>query len=193
MRHDPPMATTDPLPLPDFVHWPIFPFVGDMSVRGVLPRRSFEYPRNGEPGGAPCDACAAPDEEFVWVDDFWRVRPPIEPSGAPVQVFLETREHLDLSDLDDDRAADMGRMIVRIERAILAVGDIARVHVNRWGDGGSHFHVWFYGRPVGDQQMIGFCLPLWAMTLPPTRDDEWNRNLDVIGAELAKSGGQAMR
>jgi diadenosine tetraphosphate (Ap4A) HIT family hydrolase len=110
-----------------------------------------------------------------------------------VQVFLETREHLDLSDLDDDRAADMGRMIVRIERAILAVGDIARVHVNRWGDGGSHFHVWFYGRPVGDQQMIGFCLPLWAMTLPPTGDDEWNRNLDVIGAELAKSGGQAMR
>ena len=84
-------------------------------------------------------------------------------------------------------------LLVRIERAILAVGDIARVHVNRWGDGGSPFHVWFYGRPIGDPQMIGFCLPLWAMTLPPTPDDAWNRNLDVIAAELEKCGGRSMR
>jgi hypothetical protein len=110
-----------------------------------------------------------------------------------VLVFLETREHTDLDDFDDERAGAMGRMIVRLERAIQAVGGIARVHVNRWGDGGSHFHLWFYGRPFGDPQMIGFCLPLWAMTLPPTPDDEWNRNLTVIADELARGGGRSMR
>ena len=68
-------------------------------------------------------------------------------------------------------------------RAIHAVGGIGRVHVNRWGDGGSHFHLWFYGRPVGDTQMIGFCLPLWAMTLPPIPEDIWNRNLAVVASE----------
>jgi hypothetical protein len=184
--------TTDPLPLPDFVRWPIFPFVGDMEVREVLPRRPVDAPRNGEPGGAPCGECAAPDTDYIWVDDVWRVRPSLRASGAPVLVFLETRDHLDLEDFDDDRAADMGRMIRRVERAIQAVGGIGRVHVNRWGDGSSHFHLWFYGRPVGDPQMIGFCLPLWAMTLPSTPDDEWNRNLGVVARELANGGGQAM-
>jgi hypothetical protein len=187
------VTAPDPLPLPAFVDWPIFPFVGDMRVREVLPHRDHEPPRNGEPGGAPCHECTAPDSSYLWVDEWWRVAPPMRASGAPVQLFLVTRDHLDLTDLDDEQAADMGRMILRLERAILAVGGIARVHVNRWGDGGSHFHLWFYGRPFGDQQMIGFTLPLWAMTLPPTPDDEWNRNLDVIAGELAKGGGQAMR
>jgi hypothetical protein len=186
------MATPDPLPLPDFVSWPIFPFVGDLHVREVQPRRAEDHPRDGEPGGAPCRACTAPDAQYLWVDDRWRVTPPLRPSGAPVQLFLETRDHVDLEDLDEDGAADLGRMIVRVTRAIQAVGGIGRVHVNRWGDGGSHFHLWFYGRPVGDTQMIGFCLPLWAMTLPPTPEPEWNRNLAVVSAELARGGGQAL-
>ena len=184
--------TTDPPPLPDFVHWPIFPFEGDLRVREVEPRRKEDYPRNGEPGGAPCLECAAPDENYIWVDDVWRVKPPLRASGAPVLVFLETRDHVDLEDFDEDRAADMGRMIVRLERAIQAVGGIGRVHVNRWGDGSSHFHLWFYGRPLGDTQMIGFCLPLWAMTLPPTPDTEWNRNVTIVARELAKGGGHSM-
>jgi hypothetical protein len=186
------MTTPHPLPLPDFVSWPIFPFVGDLRVRDVQPRRSEDYPRDGEPGGSPCGACVAPDDEYLWVDEHWRVKPPLRRSGAPVLLFLETREHLDLDDFDEERAAEMGRMIVRLDRAIQAAGGIGRVHVNRWGDGGSHFHLWFYGRPVGDTQMIGFCLPLWAMTLPPTSEREWNRNLTIVAAELAKGGGRAM-
>jgi hypothetical protein len=186
------VTTPEPLPLPDFVRWPIFPFVGDLQVREVQPLRSEDYPRDGEPGGSPCGPCVAPDEDYLWVDDFWRVKPPLRPSGAPVQLFLETRAHLDLYDLDDDQAAEMGRMIVRVDRAIQAVGGIGRVHVNRWGDGGSHFHLWFYGRPLGDTQMIGFCLPLWAMTLSPTPESVWNRNLTIVAAELAKGGGRVM-
>ena len=41
--------------------------------------------------------------------------------------------------------------------------------------------------------MIGFCLPLWAQTLPPTPDDEWNRNLTAIATELARHDGRASR
>lgn len=32
---------------------------------------------------------------------------------------------------------------MRVARAVAAVGEIGRVHVCRWGDGGAHFHVWF--------------------------------------------------
>ena len=64
----------------------------------------------------------------------------------PVQVFLETREHLDLDDLGDELAG----------------------------------------------QMLGFCLPMWAMILPSTPEDVWQANMAVVGAELAKGSGTAI-
>ena len=179
------------VPLPDFVHWSIFPFVGELAVRPIAPPRDADAPRDGEPGGAPCRSCAAPDGDYLWVDDHWRVSAPVTPSGAPVQVMLETREHVDLDDLDAARAAELGLMILRLNQAILAVGGIGRVHINRWGDGGSHFHVFFFGRPLGDVQMLGFCSAMWAMMRPPTPHDAWGRNLAVVARELATQSGRA--
>jgi diadenosine tetraphosphate (Ap4A) HIT family hydrolase len=186
------VASSESLPLPGFVDWPIFPFIGDLRVRELKPRRAHDAPRNGEPGGAPCSSCAAPDSNYIWVDDHWRVAPPLLPSGVPVQVFLETRQHLDMHELDAGLAAELGQMIVRLDHAICAVDGIGRVHVNRWGDGGSHFHMWLFGRPTGDPQMLGFCLPMWAEIVPPTPVEEWNRNLTVVAAQLARDGGEAM-
>jgi hypothetical protein len=64
--------------------------------------------------------------------------------------------------------------------------------IHRWGDGGSHFHLWCYARPVGASQLLGFCLPMWAMILPPTAEDVWQRNLAVVAAELAARGGRVV-
>ena len=185
------MSTDADLPLPDFVNYSIFPFEGDLRVRPFKPLYPSDRPRAGEPGGRSCDACDLPDEEFIWVDEYWRVRA-ARASGVPVQLFLDSREHVDMDELDDARAAELGQLIVRLDRAIQAVGGIGRVHMSRWGDGSSHFHLWFYGRPVGASQMLGFCLPMWAMILPPTDADTWRRNLGVVAAELAKGGGRAV-
>ncbi len=38
-------------------------------------------------------------------------------------------------------------MTVRLERAIRSLDGVARVHVNRWGDGSAHLHLWFLARP----------------------------------------------
>ena len=57
-------------------------------------------------------------------------------------------------------------MVARVERAILGLGDLARVHVYRWGDGSAHFHVWFYPRPLGMLEAKREMLPLWADLLP---------------------------
>ena len=180
------------LPLPAFVDDSIFPFVGDLRVRPFKPPYPSDRPREGEPGGSPCTTCAAGDDEYVWVDERWRVRAPRERPGVPVQLFLETRDHVDMDGLDMGLAAELGQMIVRLDRAIQAVGGIGRVHLSRWGDGGSHFHMWFYGRPVGASQLLGFCLPMWAMILPPTEDSLWRHNLAVVAAELAWDGGRSM-
>lgn len=177
---------TEPLPLPAFVNWPIFPFEGDLRVRSYQGLADHDWPRSGEPGGDPCDCCAASDDEYVWADARWRVRAPRDIPGVPVQVFLETRAHLDMHEMDAELAAEFGQLIVRLDRAIQAVGGIGRVHMSRWGDGGSHFHAWFYGRPFGALQVVGFCLPMWAMILPPPDEATWRRNLAIVATELAR-------
>jgi hypothetical protein len=94
--------------------------------------------------------------------------------------------------LDDERAAELGGLIVRLDRAIQAIGGIGRVHVNRWGEGGSHFHLWFFARPVGVWQMSGFFMPVWAKIYPPTPPDVWRRNLATVARQLARDGGTAI-
>jgi len=60
----------------------------------------------------------------------------------------------------------------RVERAVLSLGDVGRVHVYRWGDGGAHFHVWFVPRPLGRLDMSGHQLMAWEDAMPPATDDE---------------------
>jgi hypothetical protein len=176
----------EPLPLPAFVDWPIFPFEGELRVKAPLPRMETDLVRAGE-GGRPCPSCARDDDAYLWVDDRWRV---IAANRLAVPaVFLESREHLDLHDLDDAMAAELGLLTARLDRAFLASGGIGRTHVNRWGDGGSHLHLWFYGRPIGTLQLLGFGMPMWAQILPPLADDEWDRALRATAHHLADAHG----
>jgi hypothetical protein len=174
------------LPLPDFVNWPIFPFEGDLRVKEPIPDADSDMLRAGE-GDRPCPSCGKDDDEYLWVDDRWRVIS-AERLAVPA-LFLESRDHLDLDDLDDDMASELGRLTVRLDRAFLASGGIGRTHVNRWGDGGSHLHLWFYGRPVGSIQLLGFGMPMWAQILPPLPQEEWDRRLLAVAEHLAAGGG----
>jgi hypothetical protein len=188
-------VTTDPngdRPAVPYADWPIFPFKGDIRVKRPQAPLDADVPRSGEPGGRPCGTCDRPDENYIWVDEHWRVAPGEYPVGVPVQVFLESRQHVDLDGLDETRAAELGQLIVRLDRAIQAIGGIGRVHVNRWGDGGSHFHLWFFARPVGAWQMSGFFMPVWAKIFPPTPLDEWKRNLATVARVLAEKSGTAI-
>jgi len=64
------------------------------------------------------------------------------------------------------------RSAARVERAILGLGGIGRVHLYRWGDGGAHFHVWFTPRPLGMVEASGMMLPLWEKVLPSLTEKE---------------------
>lgn len=174
------------LPLPESVTWDIFPFEGSLVVKRLDDPVLPEPPRFGE-NGRDCQACQRADDGCLWTDAGWRLLTPSERSGVPA-LLLEPREHLDLGDLDDARAAELGRLIVRIERALRSIPGVARVHVNRWGDGGAHLHVWFLARPDGLVQLRGSCLPDWLDILPPLPAEQW----DAIGRHVARvlaSGG----
>ncbi len=178
--------------LPRYVDWPIFPFEGELRIKPLLPPMDSDWPRAGEPGGAPCPSCRSADEDYIWVDDHWRVRATETPPSLPVVLFLETRAHVDLRDLDDGMSCELGQLLVRLDWAVGALDGVGRTHVNRWGDGGSHFHMWIYGRPFGSVQALGFGVPLWAEILPPIDEGVWRQNLATVAAALERSGGRAI-
>jgi hypothetical protein len=104
-------------------------------------------------------------------------------------LILESRSHLDLGDLPNMLAAELGVMTVRLERAIRSLDGVARVHVNRWGDGSAHLHLWFLARPAGRLQLRGTFLSLWDEILPPIPEHQWRENLALVAAWLAEFGG----
>jgi hypothetical protein len=144
----------------------IFPFEGEMLVKAVDAPTLPEPPRGGEE--APdCPVCGAPDDTYLWVDDRWRLQSVAFSQRLPVELMLEPRTHLDLGDLDDAMAGELGRLVVAVERAIAADPGVGRVHVHRWGDGLGHLHLWFLARPAGLLQLRGSALPVWLDVLPP--------------------------
>ena len=61
-----------------------------------------------------------------------------QPTGLPCVVLLHTRAHFDFLDLPDELARELGPLLIRVQRAVYAIGDIGNVHVCRWGDGSEH-------------------------------------------------------
>ncbi|SCE74809.1 hypothetical protein GA0074696_0606 [Micromonospora purpureochromogenes] len=183
--HDTPPA------VPDFTQWPSFPFEGDLRVKHLEDPVPVEPPRKGE-GHRECTACNAPDDAYIWVGERWRVRAMDRPTGLPMVLILESRSHLDLGDLPNLLAAELGVMTVRLERAIRSLDGVGRVHVNRWGDGSAHLHMWFLARPYGRLQLRGTFLSLWDSILPPISESQWRENLAMVAAWLAEFGGRPL-
>jgi hypothetical protein len=177
-------------PLPDFTRWPSFPFEGDLRIKKLADAVDVEPPRSGEDAG-DCIACNTPDDAYVWVSERWRVRAMDRPTGLPMVLILECRSHLDMGDLPNLLAAELGVMTVRLERAIRSLDGVARVHVNRWGDGSAHLHMWFLARPYGRLQLRGTFLSLWDDILPTIPEQQWRENLALVAAWLAEFGGRA--
>jgi hypothetical protein len=161
-----------------------------MRVKKLAAPVKTEPARSGEDAG-DCVACNTPDDAYIWVDDRWRVRAMDRPTGLPVVLILECRSHLDLGDLPNLLAAELGVMTVRLERAVRSLDGVARVHVNRWGDGSAHLHMWFLARPYGRLQLRGTFLSLWDDILPVIPEPQWRENLALIAAWLAEFGGRA--
>jgi hypothetical protein len=178
-------------PLPAFTDWPTFPFHGDIHVKPLQDPVPVEPARQGE-NAAQCRACNTPDDQYIWVSERWRVRSLDRPTGLPMVLILESRSHLDLGDLPNLLAAELGVMTVRLERAIRSLDGVARVHVNRWGDGAAHLHVWFLARPYGRLQLRGTFLSLWDEILPTVPESLWRENLALVAAWLAEFGGRPL-
>jgi diadenosine tetraphosphate (Ap4A) HIT family hydrolase len=164
--------------------WDTWPFDGPVTPRALEPPVDREKPRHGE-GGVDCSACRAGDEKFAWTNENWRLYGIDPPSGLPLVVILEPREHWDApGDLPEELAAELGVLIARVERAVRSVPGVGRVHVLRYGEGGAHMHWWFMARPARMEQLRSSFAAVWDDVLPPTPEDLWRENLAAVVAAL---------
>ena len=174
------------LPMPDLAEWDIFPFEGEMRVKELSEPSLPEPAREGEAGAASCPSCQRSDADFIWTNENWRLKADV-PSGLPATVMLTPRVHCDLTDLPLELAAEMGPLFLRIEAALLSLGGIARVHINRWGDGGAHLHWWFIARPEGLTELMGSCSSMWLDVLPPRPQEEWDETMHRVASAMSES------
>jgi hypothetical protein len=172
--HERAVAHADPegrLPMPDQSMWEIFPFEPDsLVVKPLDPLTLPEPPRSGE-GGTGCWRCEHGDEGAVWSNERWTLVP-FADSRLPFAAMFMPREHLDLGDLDDAMAAELGVLTVRVVRALEALDLVGRAHVYKFGDGGAHLHQFVIARPAGMLQLRGSCLTIWDEMLPEVPADD---------------------
>jgi len=187
-------ASDGRLPAPTITGWDVFPWevVDGAIAPKALAAPGIEAPRMGDEGGAPCSACAGFDpESIVWEDEHWVLTAEAKPTGLPLVLILQTRDHEDAGQIDDDLASEFGRIANRLVRIIEGLPGIGRVHVNRWGDGSSHFHVWFFVRPDGFDVIKGSFAVEWDAILPPVDDAVRRADLHAVATKLANWGGHA--
>jgi diadenosine tetraphosphate (Ap4A) HIT family hydrolase len=174
------------LHVPPVDEWESWPFAGELTVRPLAPPVEREKPRHGE-GGVDCRSCAAPDETYVWTNERWRLRALDKPSGLPVVVLLEPREHFSApGDLPEELAAELGVLIRRIELAVRGVDGVGLVHVLRYGEGSDHLHIWFMARPARLEQFRSSFAAIWDDVLPPTPESIWRENLELVVSSLSE-------
>lgn len=182
------------LPGDGIPYWEVFPFEAEgLRLRPVAPPTDVEPPRVGE-DPATC-RCADPEafaEGVVWEDEGWVLKV-ADPSGAPVVLLLQPKEHVDLATLPPRLAAELGQHLVRVAAAVEALPSVARCHVSRWGDGGAHAHVFFIARPQGGTQFRGTCMALWDDFLPTVPQDVLDDNVAFVVARLDEAAAVVAR
>ena len=181
------------LPAPPLADWGIFPWevVDGAIAPKPLPAPADEAPRNGEPDEATCGACRAGDDQVIWENERWVVTRTAGPGGLPLTLFLQTKEHLDFTDLDDEHAAEYGRITVWLTRIMSHLPNVGRVHVNKWGDGGAHLHVWFVARTARQAGVLGSYAVEWDAILPPVPEEVWRADVATVAHKLANHDGHA--
>ena len=173
----------DALRTPPVEEWDTWPFDGALTPRALEPPVGEEPARHGV-GGLDCWHCKP--QNVVWEDEHWFVRSVDRPSGLPVVVLLEPKRHVDFPDLGDALAAELGPLLLRVYAAVAQVPGVGNVHVGRWGEGSEHCHIWFMGRPARMTQLRSSFAAVWDDVLPPTPEDVWRENLEIVRAELER-------
>lgn len=196
------VAATDaegrlPVAVEEMPGWDIYPYELDsLRLKPVQPLADEEPPRRGETADdCRCAQGRTGDDGStrVWENDRWHLDLGTD-TGLPVTVMLMPFEHHDLATLPADLAAEMGQLVVAVADAVEHVPSVGRVQLARYGDGGAHLHLFFFGRPARALQFRGSPLLDWEENLPRVPLEVLQANARVVAERLVVHvGGRAGR
>jgi diadenosine tetraphosphate (Ap4A) HIT family hydrolase len=173
--------------------WDIYPYES-VSLRPLDPLADSEASRHDD-DPATC-WCADPNgvpRDVVWRNDRWVLKETDFSSSLPVAFLLvPLTPHADLPTLPMDLAAELGRLMVAVSAAIESLPSVGRAHLARYGDGATHFHLFFFGRPARMLQLRGIPLHEWSASLPVVPGDVLRANARFVADRLVETiGGRA--
>lgn len=180
-----------PVAVTEMPGWDIFPYeIESLRLKPMQPLLEREPDRSGE-DPTTCRCAGGPRTKgVVWSDERWSLT--AERCGLPFLGVLEPHAHHDLDDLPDDLAAEIGRLIVAISAAVEALPSVGRTHLAKYGDGGAHLHLFFFGRPARAGQFRGSPLLDWEENLPKVPQQVADANAYAVATHLASAyGGNA--
>jgi hypothetical protein len=172
--------------------WDIFPFeIDSLRIKPLQPLADAEPPRGGE-DPADCYCARPPDpalaERVVWSNERWQLV--LDPSmKLPIGLNLLPREHCDLPTVPADLADELGRLVVAVSAAIESLPSVGRVQLAKYGDGGAHLHLFFFGRPARMLQLRGSPLLDWEENLPPVPLEVHRANAEHVARHLLVTVG----
>jgi hypothetical protein len=172
--------------------WDIYPYELDsLRIKPLRPLDDEEPPRRGE-DAADC-WCTDPGAQLpvagiAWSNERWRLVVGND-TKVPVFLILEPLVHCDLSTVPDEIAGEMGHLIVRISAGIEELPSVARTQLYRFGDGGAHLHLMFFGRPARILQLRGSPLLDWEENLPTVPVEVHRANAAHVGTRLVEALG----
>ncbi|MEO5661878.1 MAG: hypothetical protein ABIR39_01225 [Nocardioides sp.] len=173
--------------------WDIFPFELDsLRIKPLQPLAEAEPARRGEdPAECWCNQDEVPAriaDNVVWSNERWLVTLDHQ-MRLPLACNLLPREHCDLTDVPDHLSGEMGRLIVAISAAIEELPSVGRSQLAKYGDGGAHLHLFFFGRPDRMLQLRGSPLLDWEENLPAVPLEVLRANAAYVAARLVERVG----
>jgi hypothetical protein len=171
-------------PLGGMAEWEVFPFERDGLVPKPLGERVVPEPSRARTADA-CGTCKAVARDDLVLHTGERLAV-IRPGGTSLMFVANVvaRRHERLDDLDEAGDEELGRLVARTYRALLALPGVGNVQIDKWENGGGHLSVNVLARPLGVLELRGSNLPIWADMLPNIPQDEYDARADVVRAAL---------
>ena len=174
--------------------WDIYPFeIDSLRMKPLQPARRRGAPaRRRGPGGVLLRGPAQPGpgpSGSVWSNERWQLHLDTAHEAADRPQPRPARALRPADGPGPPRRRDGSADRRRLRRRSSRCPSVGRVQLAKYGDGGAHLHLFFFGRPARMLQLRGSPLLDWEENLPPVPLEVHRANAEHVAEHLLATVG----